>query len=459
MVDKKDSPKIKEQKYRSRRLSIKEGIFASAKDAFGNHYISPFAIAINASNSLVVLLSSIAGLLGPISQISGSRLLEKYSRKKILTKSVFLESLIWLPMITIAILFYKGILINLLPFLILVLFSAYIILTNLGYPAWFSWTGDIINKKYRGRWFSKRKLIMGFVLVVLGISASFFLDYAKKNDFIMFGFITLFSLALISRITCWKIFKKQYEPKIKLKKGYYFSFWDFIIKAPKNNFGKFAIFRGILGFATSISSPLLVVYLLRHLEFKYSTYMIIIFSGTVFSLVVLEFWGKLSDKYGNCKTLYITSILIPLIPILWILSPSPIYLIIVPSIIGGISWAGFHLASVNFIYDNVSQQKRGLAISYFNMLIGIGTFLGAGLGAILIKFLNTNILEPILIIFIISSIVRIIVMLWWVPKIKEIKKTKKLGPKAFKNMILKDAKPTIIEEAHEIVSIKDYLEK
>jgi len=133
MVDKKDSPKIKEQKYRSRRLSIKEGIFASAKDAFGNHYISPFAIAINASNSLVVLLSSIAGLLGPISQISGSRLLEKYSRKKILTKSVFLESLIWLPMIAIAILFYKGILVNILPFLVLILFSMYIILLHLGH--------------------------------------------------------------------------------------------------------------------------------------------------------------------------------------------------------------------------------------------------------------------------------------------------------------------------------------
>ena len=45
-----------------------------------------------------------------------------------------------------------------------------------------------------------------------------------------------------------------------------------------------------------------------------------------------------------------------------------------------------------------------------------------------------------------------------IPKIKEIRKTTKLnGTKALRNLIFKHGKSTLIEEAHEIMSIKEYL--
>jgi len=460
MVIKKDSAKVKELKHKSRRYSIKEGIFASAKNAFGHSYLSPFAIAINASNSAVILLSSITSLLGPLSQIYGSKLIEKYSRKKIIIKSVFLEALAWIPFIIIGFLFYKGILTNSLPFFLLLFFAFYTIISNLGHSAWFSWMGDIVDEKYRGRWFSKRNLIMGFVLTLLTIIAAIFLDYAKKTEMLMFGFLILFFLAFIARLICWKTFKKQYEPKIKLKKGYYFSFSDFIKNAKNNNFGQFSIFRALLSFACFISAPFLVIYLLRNLQFSYLTYMIIIFSGTIFSLFVLKFWGKISDKYGNYKILILTSIAIPTIPLLWILNTSPIYLILVPSIIGAVAWAGFNLASGNFIYDNVSVQKRGLAVSYYNMLHGIGAFLGSIIGILLMKIIIINSTEQIMLIFLIGGIARMVIVSTFIKKIKEVRKTAKFdSTKSIKNLMVKEYKSTLIEEAHEIMAIKEYIKE
>lgn len=451
---------LTELKHRARRLSIREGIFASAKGSFGDHYISPFAIAINASSSAVAFLSSVAGLLGPLTQLFGSRLIEKYSRKKIVLKSVFLESLMWLPLIALAILFYKGILVSLLPFLMLIFYGLYIIFANLSGPAWFSWMGDIVDEKFRGRWFSKRNLLTGFVSIVLALAASFFLTYFKNKNWTMLGFIILFALALIFRMLSWHTFRKKFEPKIKLKKGDYFSFWDFLIKSPQTNFGRFTIFRSFFSFACSIASPLFAVYLLRNLQFSYTTYMVIILSSSVFSLLVMELWGKFADKYGNYVVMGITSLLIPIIPILWIVSPSPIYLVFVPAIVSGISWAGFNLASGNFIYDNVRVEKRGLAVSYYNMTNGIGVFLGAGIGALLIKFITTTFIEPILLIFIVGGIARMIVVFIWLPKIKEIRKTEKFrGKKALKSLILKQAKPTLIESIHEVVSLKKYFMK
>ncbi len=457
---KKTKKEIEKLKKKARGYSIRAGIFNSAKQSFGSYYISPFAVAINSSNALVAMLSSISGLINPLSEILGSRLIEKYSRKKILLKMVLLEIFTWIPFILIAFLFYKNILTPALPFLLLLSFSLYSIFFGLGYPAWFSWMGDIVDEKKRGRWFSKRNLLIGAVSVILVVSSSFLLDFFKKNDMTMLGFGLLFSLALISRIFSLRALKKQYEPKIKLKKADYFSFWDFLLNARKNNFGRFALFRFFFTFAVSISSPLIVVYILRYLNFSYSSYMIVIFTGTGISLFIMELWGKFSDKYGTYRTLIISSLLLTLIPFLWILHPSMIYLMLIPSALSGIAWAGVHLTEVNFIYENVHPQKRGLAVSYYNMLWGLGTFFGAGLGALLIKFLNTTFIQPIILIFIIGGIARIIILIWWLPKIKEIRKTRKFkSRKALGEIVFKQAIPTIRGEIHDLIHIKKYLRK
>ncbi len=449
--------KLERLKHKSRRHSIREGFFAQAQTSLGINYLSPFAIAINASNSIIALLGSLMGLLGPISQLFSSRLMEKYSRKSIVLRAVLYEAFMWIPFILIGILFVKGIALALLPVLLVIAFSIQQIVGNTGIPAWFSWIGDIVDKDYRGRWFAKRNLLLGFIGIILAIISSFFLDYFKEQNWTIQGFMVLFFLAMIGRLISWKCFKGQYEPKIKLKKGYYFSFWDFLINSTKTNFGKFCLYRAFLSFAMGIASPLFVVYLLRTLEFSYATYMIITMAGTFFSLIFLELWGKIADKYGNYNVIVSTSFIIPLIPILWILNESPIYLLI-PSIIGAVAWAGFFLVSGNFVYDSVSVEKRGLAISYYNMLIGIGIFLGAGLGAILIKYINTETIKPIIVVFIISSILRALVVMVGLPRIKEVRKTKRFhGANTIKNVILKEAKPTIIEEAHQIMSIKKYI--
>ncbi len=452
-----ESKKIAELKHRSRRGSIKEGMFATVKGSFFDTYISPFALAINSSSSLIAMISSITGLLGPLSQSSSSRLMEKYSRKKIVVTAVLWECLSILPIILIAFLFYKGILTSFLPLTLLITFSLYVIFANLAGPAWFSWMGDIIDDEYRGRWFAKRNLILGFISVILAISASFFLDFFKSKNWTMFGFMILFFIAFVGRMISREIFKKQYEPKIELKDGYYFSFTQFLLKAPTNNFGRFTIFRALISFAGSIFAPFLAVYLLKDLNLSYTLYMIITFSGTIFSLIVMELWGKFADEYGNYKTMALTSIALPIIPILWMLNKSPIYLIIVPSLVSGIAWAGFNLAAGNFVYDNVSVPRRGLVISYYNLLSGIGVFLGAGLGAILVKVITIQIINPLIIIFFISAILRLIVILVWIPKLKEVRATNHFnGREAFKNIILKQAKPTIIEGIYELISIKKY---
>lgn len=439
---KKSEEKLKED---SRKYSIKDGIFATIKDSVAGNFISPFAIALNASDALIAMLSSIPGLLGPISQWRSSDLIEKYPRKKIVLTSVFFEILAWLPLIAIALLFYFNIITSLLPLLLLVFFSLYVISSNAGGPAWFSWAGDIVDEEHRGRWFAKRTFILGIVSLVCSVASALLLDFLKKQDFLLFGFMGLFFIAFISRIISWYFLKKQYEPKFVMEKEAYFSFFDFIRKAPFNNFGRFAIFRSLLNCATYIAGPFFTIYMLRNLNFSYITWIGILAASTIFQLMFIRAWGRFSDKYGNYLVFKITIVLIVLCPLAWIVSGSPLYLILVPQLLSGIGWGGFNLACSNYVFDCVTPQKRCLAYSYYELVNGIGIFIGAGIGAILIENIKTTSIHPILVIFIISGILRAVVGIIMLPKLKEVRHTKRFTGRDLKSIVKKIEYPIVKE--------------
>ena len=444
-------------RHHARRMSIREGSFSTIRQSLGDSYITPFAIAINSSNFIIAMLSSISGLVGPMGQWFSSRLMEKYSRKKIVLTAIFYECLMWIPLILTAFLFYKGILTSFLPMFVLILFSLYVIIANLAGPAWFSWVGDLVDPEYRGKWFSKRNLIHGTVLVIFTLLASFFLDYLKKKNLTIFGFMILFFLAMIARFIAREYFKKSYEPKLKLEKNYYFSFWQFIKKAPSNNFGRFTIFRAIMDFSVSIAGPFFAIYMLRNLGFSYTTFMIVTLSQTLFGLLVMKQWGRFADKYGNYTVMKLTIIIVGIFPFLWLISPNPIFLIFVPSLIGGIGWAGFNLAASNFIFDSVTPQRRGICVSYYNVLNGIGIFLGAGLGAILIKTWTIPFMETILFIFVISGIARLASGLILLPSFREVRETEKFkSGKALIGLVPKIIKIPMVEGTYEIFTKKRF---
>lgn len=422
------SVKEKLEKERTMKLSIKEGASASVTAGFGSSYITPYALALNANNAQIGFLSSFTGLISPLSQLLGSKLMEKFSRKKIIATAVTIHALMWLPILLLSLLFWKNLFTSYLPIILIVFYSILAIFGSIAGPSWFSLMGDIVPEKIRGRYFGKRNRIGETVVLVSTIIAAFLLDFFKTKGLVLIGFSILFLLACIFRLISAFFFKKHYDPKFKLEKGYYFSFLQFIKKAPTNNFGKFVIFVSLMQFATAIAGPFFAVYMLKDLQFSYTTFMLINISASLSSLVFMPIWGKFSDKYGNRELLKLGSILIPFLPLLWIFSTSPYYLALVPQLAGGIGWGAFNLGASNFIYDSVSIQRRGLCVAYYNMFIGMGVFLGAGLGGLLAYYLTIAFMNKLLFIFLISSVTRLAVTLIILPLIKEVRKLKK--PKA-----------------------------
>ena len=426
-----DDVKEKMQKEKTMKLSVKEGAAASVMGGFGESYITPFALALNANNAQIGLLSSFTGLLGPLSQLKGSKLMEKYSRKKITVTFVALQALMWLPILLLSFFFWQNLFTSYLPIILIIFYSLYAIFGSLAGPSWFSLMGDIVPEKIRGRYFSRRNTISGIVVLITTLIAAFLLDLFKTKGLLLLGFSILFFVSGIFRLISTYILKKHYYPKLKLEKGYYFSFFQFVKKAPYNNFGKFVIYIALINFTVQIAAPFFTVYMLKDLGFNYLTFTLVNISQSIFTLLSLQLWGKFSDKYGNRELLRIGSILVPFIPILWLFSSSPIYLMLVVQLVAGIGWAAFNLAASNFIYDSVSVQRRGICVAYYSLMNGIGIFLGAALGGLLAQYLIISFMNKLLFIFLLSGIARLIVSLVMMPKIKEIRQVSKLRANPF----------------------------
>lgn len=439
MKDSVDDPIKNEEtkaKERTMNISIKEGSFAGISLTFGDNYIIPFALALQASSAQVGVLSSLVGIVSPTAQILGSRMMEKYSRRQILTKWVFLQALMWLSFLFLGILFVSNVfisspwgkifvnneLISFLPILLIIFYMTYLTFGNIAGPVWFCLMGDIVPEDHRGRYFAKRNLITTAIALTATILVSLVLDYYKALGNVLIGFYLIFITGLICRSVSAKFFTIHYYPPFNLEKSYYVSLWKFIKEIPKENFGRFTLYVTLINFGQMIAGPFFSVYMLQDLGFDYATYIIINLSATFMGLLFFPLLGKFSDKYGNIQMLRISSIMLPIIPLLWILLNTPIQLILGPQIISGIGWTAFNLAASNFIYDSVPSQKRGLYVAYYNFLLGIGIVCGGLLGSFFISFLQFTFIKPFHFVFLISGIVRAIVIIILLLRIKEVRK-------------------------------------
>lgn len=430
------------------KTSIKEGSWTSIMNGFGTNYITPFAVTLNASNFQIGLISSFVGLVSPFAQLYGSKLMEKKSRKSIVVRYVLLQALMWLPLLFLIFLAWKGIGANALPWMLILFYSIMILVGSIATPAWFSWMGDLVPENRRGRYFGKRNKINGTVLLISTLIASFLMDFFKTKGILLAGYGILFSIAFTGRMFSQGLFRKHHEPKLELEKGYYFSFFQFVKNGINTNFGKFTSFVSLFYLSVMVASPFFAVYMLEDLELSYKLFILVMMSTTFFSLVFLSALGKISDKLGNKFLLKMSVILISLHPILWIFSGNIYYLIFVPQLISGLGWAAFGLSSGNFMYENVKPIHRGLCITYHNILVGIGIFIGAIIGGLITQNIQLSFLNKFLFVFLISAGLRFLIAILFIPRIKEKRKFKRIP-----NFHLSMLNPTT-EINHDLLNMK-----
>ena len=426
---KKEIISEKDKLEEARNISIKEGSAASFSAGITYSYLTPYALALNAQPIHIGLLSSFSGLLAPIAQIFGSKLIGKVHRKKIVLSFVLLQALSWIPIAAIALLYWKNLLTDYLLYGLIVLYSIVSIFGGLSYPAWFSWMGDIVQEKERGRYYSKRNLVTGIVEIAAVLVGLAILSTLEKSGYAILGFGILFVLAFLFRFISYVLFHQQYSPsRFKLNHKYHITTKD-LLKNNKN-FERFSYYQLFFNLAIMIASPFFAVYMLQDLGFSYVMYVSVAISSSIFYLLFLPLAGKFSDKYGNLKLIYLSNFLFVLSPLLWLVFKTPLTLIIFPQIISGMANAAFIIAFTNFTYSSVNPKYIGAGVAYLNVMVGIGVFIGSLIGGFILKYVNNFnfAINSFFIVFIIAALSRLLIALYFLPRIKEEKRVERIPP-------------------------------
>ena len=377
--------------------SLLDGVFSAWYLGLGFSYLIPFALVFNATAAQIAFLTSMIVFIPALIQIKTSKLIEKYSRKKITVIFAFMELGGYFLLISAGSLFLLGYKISAL------IISGFILLIYiLGAPShvsWFSWMGSLVPEKERGKYFGRRNRYVQFFSFVALILGGFILDYYKNSGIAILGFLIIFTLAFLFRSIAIMILMHQYEPKIVIVKEDELNFLDFLKNLKKTSFGRFSYYLMFLRSLIYFGIPFISVYILVVRGFSYLDFMFFSIALSIFMTIFYPLAGKIADNFGNIRLLRLATFSMAVSLLSWIFSINLYYLIFVTQLFAGFAWAGILLASNNYIYDAVAQEKRGFALANFNLLIGIGMGVGSGLGALFVLLNFKFISSPLLAIF------------------------------------------------------------
>ncbi len=359
---------------KSLQYSTAEGAVTSVSNSVTNTYVTPFALALGATNAEIGILSTAKNLAETAAQMPGAMLTQYMSRKSIWLLSWIVSRIFWVPIVLLPFISFP----NSVQILI-ILMGIITFFASLNGPAWTSLMGDIVPEDIRGRYLGRRNMIAGLSGLLATLIAGSFLS--------LLGFSLIFTISTAIGLFGIVFFVKIYEPPLRTvfhyKHSVTFNRKELITSLRINrNFALFTLFIMVMNFAVYIAAPFFTVYMLKDLGITYEIFGLLVAFEALIAIVCQPYWGRLNDRYGERVIIFVTSAMICLIPFAWLFVTTPLHILLAQTL-SAFAWAGFDLVTFNFLIAAVPSEKRPQYIANHRVLKGIAVVGGAFLGAYL----------------------------------------------------------------------------
>ncbi len=411
---------------RTLRHSVRDGMAFSVAAGGGETYFSAFALFLRATAPQVALLVTLPPLIGSLAQLLSAWAGKFSGRKRLVLAGAGLQAFTWLPLIVLPFLFAENAV-----SVLLVLFVLYHAGGNFAAPQWTSIMRDLVSDRRRGRYFgyrTRRTTIASFAaLLACGLVLHVFDAYGATYA----GYIVIFSIAFLARSVSVYHIARMHEPPSPpaATLDVHISHWWQTVK--DSGAAGFTAYFVLMNFAVGIASPFFAVYMLRDLQLSYLEFTALIGASVFLQFLTLSRWGRIADVYGNRAIMIVTSMALPIVPLLWLVSANFFYLLLVQCV-SGLTWAGFTLSSGNLLYDLVPRSRRAAYVAFHNVgnagFVFLGAMLGAGLAPLLPRvdpWLGATPPSNLLYLFALSGLVRGALALGFVRDIRELRKPRR----------------------------------
>ncbi len=290
----------------------------------------------------------------------------------------------------------------------------------------------MVPQRRRGAFFASRTRLTMMASLGIFISGGGLLTLSERFDVVWLGFALLFATAAIGRGFSSRYLGQMHDPDplphASGRKGFWQSIRQLYASLGDKTFRDYSFFVAGMQGVVAISAPFFAVYMLRDLQFTYFQYCLNAIASIATQFVMLSFWGRFSDRFGNRLVMQFSSVLIPFMPLLWLFSADRYYLLGV-QVMSGFVWSGFSLSTANYLYD-IRPHKSNFAVyaAMQSALSACAVFLGALLGGLIasvapaiVSFvpLLDDIRSPLFLVFFASFALRALIAAWFVPRAVE----------------------------------------
>ncbi|KPK37855.1 MAG: hypothetical protein AMJ69_10130 [Gammaproteobacteria bacterium SG8_47] len=413
---------------RSLRHSVKDGVAYSVMSGSGESYFAAFSLYFKATTPQIGLLASLPPLLGSLAQLVSAWAGRHTARRKpVILVGATLQGVMLLPLVILPSLFPDQAVTIILGCAVFYFAGA-----NLAAPQWSSLMGDLVPERRRGRYFAYRTRLCSMTAFLALLGAGITLHVFDVAGLTLVGYLVILLVAALARFVSVYHLNAMHDPPghvASLEWPFGVGFWT---RVKGSAAIRFTLYFAAMQFAVAIASPFFIVYMLRDLQFSYVAYSVNIAVSVLVQFLTLNRWGRISDIFGNRISLLATGAVIPVLPLLWLVSTNYAYLLVLQAL-SGLAWAGFSLSAGNYLYDLVPSNKRVTYIALHNVTAAMAVFLGALLGGYLGTHLPSSLdvldqhfewLSPLYGVFVVSTLARASVAGLFLRKLREVRQVR-----------------------------------
>jgi MFS family permease len=359
------------------RFSVTEGVYTQvyiALASVGSAFVTRFALLLGALPFHLGLLAAI-GQLSLVFQPFGIMITRRgTSRKKIIIKLATVGRAL-------------ALLYGLLPFFFpryvsiwafLLLLSISTSLHAMGTNAWIAWISDMVPDRVRGRFFSWRSryfmiggLLVGYILGALVDSfdpktvglIERFVRIGDKGFFsaehLDYAFVFVFVVAAIFGFLGLTFLKRQPERPGKIEVDSTVS----MLTQPMRdrNFRRFLLYSLWWMFALGIGSPFWQPFMIQKLHMSLVNIQVYGTISAIASIMALQPWGMIIDRFGNKAAMRIAIILGGINPLVWLfVNMDNTWILYLEAVTSGIMWSGTNIVAMNFVLAIAPNNRRQL---------------------------------------------------------------------------------------------------
>lgn len=359
-----------------------DGFFSAASDNITVTYLVLYLLALGASRAQIGMLSSLSSLSAALVLLPGALLVERFGHRKEITVGsgggVSRLAILLLALIPLGL---NG---QALIYVAIALSVIRDTFANLAYPAWMAIIAEIIPISGRGRYFGTRNFAMGVIGMVTILLVGELITHTKKPDGYQIALGLAFIIGMMSTYSFAHIRVSKAPPPTP-QGGAALTLPTLIRDLRRHpSFLTLAGVAALWNFSLNVAGPFFNVYLVQNLKANATMVGFLTVVSTISGLFVQRKLGELADRWGSRRMQLISGLLIPILPLSWLLVTSPWHIVPI-NILSGILWGAFNLAAFNYLLVVTPEEQRARYSALYQLIITISLAAGAAVGSIIIS--------------------------------------------------------------------------